>query len=388
MAKRDYYEVLGVAKTATPAELKSAYRKLAIKYHPDKNPGDKEAEDKFKEAAEAYDVLSDPDKRARYDQFGHAAFDGGAGGAGGGGFYGGGMNMEDIFSHFGDIFGDMGFNFGGMGGQSRSRANRGSDLRVRVKLTLKEVATGVEKKLKVRASQPCDKCGGSGAKDSSSMKTCSQCNGNGYVISVVQSLFGRMQQKGPCPSCGGSGKTITDKCPSCGGTGVKQAEKVVSVKIPAGVEDGMTVRVAGAGNAAPNGGVSGDLLVVIQVEEDDTLQRDGCNLIYHLYLTVPEAILGTTVEVPTADGKVKINIDAGTQPGKVLRLKGKGLPEVGSNGASYGKGDLLIRVDVYIPKKLTSDEKKAFEKFAESNSFKPSSQEKASFMQRIKQMFD
>lgn len=386
MAKRDYYEVLGVSKTATPAELKSAYRKLAIKYHPDKNPGDKEAEEKFKEAAEAYDVLSNPDKRARYDQYGQAAFDGS--GAGGGGFYGGGMNMEDIFSHFGDIFGDMGFNFGGMGGSSRrsggNRVNRGSDLRVRVKLTLSEVANGVEKKLKVRTAVKCEKCGGSGAKDSSCLKTCTQCNGTGYVVRVVQSFFGRMQQQSPCPSCGGRGKTITEKCACCGGTGVTYAEKVVSVKIPAGVDNGMQVKVPGAGNAAQNGGVNGDLLVVIQVEEDDQLQREDTNLIHHLYLTVPEAILGTTVEVPTADGKVKINIDPGTQPGKVLRLKGKGLPEVNSST----RGDLLIRVDVYIPKKLSSDDKKLVEKLGESDSFRPSSTDKASFLQRIKQMFN
>lgn len=387
MAKRDYYEVLGVSKTATPAELKSAYRKLAIKYHPDKNPGDKEAEEKFKEAAEAYDVLSNPDKRARYDQFGAAAFDGSAGG-GQGGYYGGGMNMEDIFSQFGDIFSGMGFDFGGMGGRGgRSggrRTSRGSDLRVRVKLTLSEVAKGVEKKLKVRTAVACEKCGGTGAKDSNSIKTCSQCNGSGYVVSVVQSLFGRMQQQSPCPSCNGSGKTITDKCTSCGGTGVTYVEKVVTVKIPAGVEDGMQMKVSGAGNAAPNGGMNGDLLVVMQVEEDDQLQRDGSNLIYHLYLTVPEAILGTTVEVPTADGKVKINIDPGTQPGKVLRLKGKGLPEVNRST----RGDLLIRVDVYIPKKITSDEKKAIQQMASSSSFTPTAEEKVSFLQRIKQMFN
>lgn len=387
MAKRDYYEVLGVSKTATPAELKSAYRKLAIKYHPDKNPGDKEAEEKFKEAAEAYDVLSNPDKRARYDQYGHAAFDGGAGG-GQGGYYGGGMNMEDIFSQFGDIFSGMGFDFGGMGGRSRrsggQRVSRGSDLRVRVKLTLSEVAKGVEKKLKVRTAVPCEKCGGTGAKDSSSIKTCSQCNGTGYVVSVVQSFFGRVQQQSPCPTCNGKGKTITDKCTACGGAGVTYAEKVVSVKIPAGVEDGMQMKVSGAGNAAPNGGINGDLIVVMQVEDDPQLQRDGSNLIYHLLLTVPEAILGTTAEVPTADGKVKINIDGGTQPGKVLRLKGKGLPEVNSSA----HGDLLIRVDVYIPKKVTADEKKTIQQLATSNSFSPSVEEKASFIQRIKQMFN
>ncbi len=367
MAKKDYYEVLGVSKSATADELKKAYRKLAVKYHPDRNPDNKEAEEKFKEAAEAYDVLSDPQKRAKYDQYGHAAFDGSAGA--GGGYYGGGMNMDDIFRQFGDIFG--GFGFGGGGFSSRSgggqRVNKGSDLRVRVKLSLKEAATGVEKKLKVRKSVPC-----------------SSCNGSGYVTSVVNSFFGRVQQQSVCPQCGGRGKTITDKCTTCSGTGVKTDEAIVNVKIPAGVDDGMQVRVPGAGNAAPNGGVSGDLYVQIQIEEDAQLQRDGSNLIYHLYLTVPEVILGTSVEVPTAEGtKLKINIEAGTQPGKVLRLKGKGLPEVNSSI----RGDLLIRVDVYIPKKVSSEEKKLVEKLAECSSFKPSASDRASFLQRIKQMF-
>ena len=381
--KRDYYDVLEIGKTASDADIKKAYRKLAIKYHPDRNPGDKEAEEKFKEAAEAYDVLSDPDKRAKYDQFGHAAFDGSAG-AGGGGFYSGGMNMEDIFSHFGDIFGDFGFGGGFSSRRSGSASvNKGSDLRVRVKLTLREVATGVEKKLKVRKQVTCPTCGGSGAKDSSSVKTCSQCNGSGVVTQIVNSLFGRIQQQSVCPSCGGRGKTITDKCPNCSGTGTVTDEAVVSVKIPAGVEDGMQLKVRGAGNAAQNGGVAGDLLVLIQIEDDDQLQRDGSNLVYHLYLTAPDAILGTTVEVPTADGKVKINVEPGTQPGKVLRLKGKGLPELHSSV----KGDLLIRVDVYIPKTLTSDERKMVEKLRDSDSFKPSAQDKASFFQRIRQMF-
>ncbi len=376
MAKKDYYEVLGVSKSATADELKKAYRKLAVKYHPDRNPDSKEAEEKFKEAAEAYDVLSDPQKRAKYDQYGHAAFDGSAGA--GGGYYGGGMNMDDIFRQFGDIFG--GFGFGGGGFSSRSgggqRVNKGSDLRVRVKLSLKEAATGVEKKLKVRKSVPCPSCGGSGAKDSSSVRTCSSCNGSGYVTSVVNSFFGRVQQQSVCPQCGGRGKTITDKCTTCSGTGVKTDEAIVNVKIPAGVDDGMQVRVPGAGNAAPNGGVSGDLYVQIQIEEDAQLQRDGSNLIYHLYLTVPEVILGTSVEVPTAEGtKLKINIEAGTQPGKV--------PEVNSSI----RGDLLIRVDVYIPKKVSSEEKKLVEKLAECSSFKPSASDRASFLQRIKQMF-
>ncbi len=378
MAKRDYYEVLGVSKTASADEIKKAYRKLAIKYHPDRNPGDKEAEEKFKEAAEAYDVLSNADKKAKYDQFGHAAFDGSAGG---GGYYSGGMNMDDIFSQFGDIFGSFGFGGSSRGGQ---RVNKGSDLRVRVRISLKDVATGVEKKIKVKKAVRCEKCGGSGAKDSSSVKTCSQCNGSGRVTQIVNSLFGRMQQTTTCPSCSGTGKVVTDKCTSCGGTGVKESEEVVTVKIPAGVEDGMSLRVSGAGNAAKNGGVDGDLIVVIGVEEDEQLQRDGANLIYHLYLSIPDVVLGTTVEVPTADGKVKISIDPGTQPGKVLRLKGKGLPEV--NSSSY-RGDLLVRVDVFVPKNLSKDEKKAFEKFRDSDTFKPTSTDKATFSQRIRQMF-
>ena len=383
MAKRDYYEVLGVSKTATTDEIKKAYRQLAIKYHPDRNPDNKEAEEKFKEAAEAYDVLSDKDKRAKYDQFGHAAFDGGAGG----GYYGGGgMSMDDIFSHFGDIFEGMGFGGGSFhfgGSSSRSRGSRGSDLRVRVTLSLKDCATGVEKKLKVRKQVPCRTCSGTGAKDSSSIKTCSQCKGVGYVTQVVNSFFGRMQQQSVCPTCGGKGKTITDKCPKCGGTGTMADEAIVTVKIPAGVEDGMQLKVTGAGNAAPNGGTPGDLLVLISVQEDDVLQRDGSNLIYHLYLTVPEAILGTEAEIPTADGKVKISVEPGTQPGKVLRLKGKGLPEINRST----RGDLLIRIDVYIPQKLSSDDKKLVEKLADSPTFKPSAQEKASFFQRVKQMF-
>ncbi len=381
MAKRDYYEVLGVSKTATADEIKKAYRKLAIKYHPDKNPGDKEAEEKFKEAAEAYDVLSDQTKRAKYDQYGPGAFDGSAGA--GGGFYGGGMSMDDIFSHFGDIFGDFGFGGGSFRTRSSSRGSRGSDLRVRVNLTLKDCATGVEKKLKVRKQVSCPTCSGTGAKDSSSIKTCTQCNGVGYITQVVNSFFGRMQQQSVCPTCGGKGKMVTDKCPKCSGTGTIVDESIVTVKIPAGVDEGMQVKVPGAGNAAPNGGTPGDLLVLIHVQEDDVLQRDGSNLIYHLYLTVPEAILGTEAEIPTADGKVKINIEPGTQPGKVLRLKGKGMPEVNRST----RGDLLIRIDVYVPKKLTSEEKKLVEKLAGSSSFKPSAQEKASFFERVKQMF-
>lgn len=381
MAKRDYYEVLGVAKGASADEIKKAYRKMAIKYHPDKNPGDKEAEEKFKEAAEAYDVLSDQTKRQKYDQFGHAAFENGGGG--GGGFYGGGMSMDDIFSQFGDIFGSFG-GFGGFGGsRGGSRQNRGTNLRVRVTLSLAEVASGVTKKLKVKKAVTCSHCNGTGAKDASSVKTCTTCKGSGVVTRVVSSLFGQMQTQSACPSCGGNGKTITDKCTYCHGEGIVMEETVEEVRIPAGVEDGMQLTVRGAGNAAKNGGIAGDLLVVIQETPDKELVRDGSNLIYHLLLSVPDMILGAPIEVPTVDSKVRVTIDPGTQPGKVLRLKGKGLPEVNSSQ----RGDLLVRVDVYIPTELSKDEKKAVESLKGSANFSPSSTEKDSFFKRMKNLF-
>ncbi|MCQ2204585.1 MAG: molecular chaperone DnaJ [Bacteroidales bacterium] len=379
MAKRDYYEVLGVSKNATADEIKKAYRKLAIKYHPDKNPDDKDAEEKFKEAAEAYDVLSNEEKKAKYDQFGHAAFENGGGG---GGYYGGGMSMDDIFSQFGDIFGSFGFG----GGRSRGgrRVNKGSSLRVKVKLNLSEIANGVEKKFKVKKLVQCDKCNGSGAKDSSSIKTCSHCHGTGVITQVVQSFLGPMQSQSTCPYCNGEGKTITDRCTCCHGSGLVEKEEVVSVKIPAGVEAGMQLNVAGKGNAAKGDGINGDLLVVIDEEPHGELVRDGSNLIYHLYLGVPDVLLGTQVEIPTVDGKVRLKIEAGTQPGKVLRLQGKGLPDVNSRS----KGDLLVRVDVFIPKSLTKDETKIVEQLKDSPSFKPSATEKAGFFSRMKSMFN
>lgn len=381
--KRDYYEVLGVARNANADEIKKAYRKAAIKYHPDKNPGDKEAEEKFKEAAEAYDVLSNQDKRARYDQFGHAGMSGAAGGGfSGGGF--GGFSMEDIFSQFGDIFGGHFGGFGGGGSRGGARVSRGSDIRVKVRLTLSEIANGTTKKLKISKTIACDKCGGSGAKDSSSYATCSTCNGSGYVTRVENTFFGRMQTQGVCPTCGGSGKIITAKCDKCGGEGVVRGEEVVEIKIPAGVGEGMAVTVSGKGNAARQGGIAGDLLVMIEEEHNPELIRDGNDLIHNLNLTVTTCILGGEVEVPTIDGRAKIKIPAGTHAGKVFRLRGKGLPDV--NG--YGRGDILIVVDITIPDSLNSKERKLVEELAEQPHFKEAeSSEKQNIFERMKNFF-
>ena len=380
--KRDYYEVLGVERNANADEIKKAYRKAAIKYHPDKNPGDKEAEEKFKEAAEAYDVLSNPDKRARYDQFGHAGMSGAAGGGFGGGL-GGGFSMEDIFSQFGDIFGGHFGGFSSRGGGGR-RVNRGSDIRVKVKLTLSEIANGTTKKLKISKTIACDKCGGTGAKDSSSYATCSTCNGAGVVNRVENTFFGRMQTQSVCPTCGGEGKTITAKCDKCSGEGVVRGDEVVEIKIPAGVGEGMAVTVQGKGNAARRGGVNGDLLVMIDEERNPELIRDGNDLIHNLNLTVTTCILGGEVEVPTIDGKAKIKIAAGTHAGKVLRLRGKGLPDV--NG--YGRGDILIVVDITIPSSLTSEERKLVEKLSEQPHFKEAeSVEQQNIFERMKNFF-
>lgn len=383
--KRDYYEVLGVEKNANADEIKKAYRKAAIKYHPDKNPGDKDAEEKFKEAAEAYDVLSNPDKRARYDQFGHAGMNGQAGG-GFGGFSGGGFSMEDIFSQFGDIFGGHFGGFGGFSGGSRGgqRVNRGSDIRVKVRLTLQEIANGTTKKLKINKTVACERCGGSGAKDSNSYATCSTCNGSGYVTRVENSFFGRIQTQGVCPACGGEGRVITSQCEKCHGEGTQRGDEVVEIKIPAGVGEGMALTVTGKGNAARHGGVNGDLLVVIEEEHDPQLVRDGSDLIHNLSIPVTTAILGGTVEVPTVDGKAKIKIAPGTHAGKVLRLRDKGLPEV--NG--YGRGDILVVVDITIPSKLTADERTLVEKLAEMPGFKRAeSAENQNIFERMKNFF-
>ena len=380
--KRDYYEVLGVAKNANADEIKKAYRKAAIKYHPDKNPGDKQAEEKFKEAAEAYDVLSNEQKRARYDQFGHAGMSG-AGGAGGfGGGFGGGFSMEDIFSQFGDIFGG---HFGGFGGARGGRSvNRGSDIRVKVKLTLAEIANGATKKLKVNKYVACDKCGGSGAKDASSHATCSTCGGSGYVMQVQNTFFGRMQSQSVCPVCHGEGKVITDKCDKCAGEGIVKGSEVIEINIPAGVGEGMALTVSGKGNAARHGGVNGDLIVVIEEEANPELMRDGNNLIHNLNITVTTAILGGEVEVPTIDGKAKIKIAPGTHAGKVLRLRGKGLPDV--NG--YGRGDIMVVVDITIPTSLTSEEKKLVKELSEKPHFKEAeSTENQNIFERMKSFF-
>jgi len=374
MTKRDYYEVLGVSKDASAEEIKKAYRQKAMQYHPDKNPGNKEAEDKFKEAAEAYEVLRDPEKKQRYDQFGHA----GMGGAAGGGGFGGFTDIEDIFSAFGDIFGGFGgFSGSRSYGSSGRRVARGSDLRVKVKLNLEEIANGTEKKIKVKKYIQCQQCNGTGAKNGTAYSTCSTCHGSGRVTQVKNTILGQMQTTSSCPTCYGDGKIITEKCSNCAGEGVLRDEEVISINIPAGVGEGMQMTVTGKGNAARRGGINGDLLVVITEEEHPELIRDGNNLIYNLFLSFPEITLGTTAEIPTVDSRVKVKIDPGTQPEKILRLRGKGLPDV--NG--YGKGDLLVRIHVWIPKKLNSEERKILEKLLTSPGFKavPSSSEKSFF---------
>jgi molecular chaperone DnaJ len=371
MAKQDYYDVLKISKNATAAEIKKAYRKKALKYHPDKNPNDKEAEEKFKQAAEAYEVLSDPDKKARYDQFGHQAFDGS------GGFGGGGMNMDDIFSQFGDIFGGAfsgGGGFGGFGGQ-RQRVVKGSNLRIRVKLTLEEIANGVEKKIKVKRKKQAK---------GTTYKTCTTCNGAGQVTRVANTILGRMQTSAPCNTCGGAGQIIDKKPADADIQGLIIAEETVSIKIPAGVVDGMQLKVSEKGNEAPGNGVSGDLLVAIQEINHPKLQREGDNLHYDLYVSLPDAVLGTSKEIDTVTGKVRIKIEAGVQSGKILRLRGKGIPSI--NG--YGKGDLLVHINVWTPKTLNKQQREFFENNRDDEHFvpKPESTDR-SFFEKVKDMF-
>jgi molecular chaperone DnaJ len=381
MSKRDYYEILGVNKSASKDEIKKAYRKQALKHHPDKNPGNKESEEKFKEAAEAYEVLSNDDKRARYDQFGHA----GLGNNMGGGF-GGGMTMEDIFSSFGDIFGDaFGGAFGSRRGGGRSRhVNKGTNLRVKVKLTLEEFARGADKKIKVTKYVVCNTCHGSGAATESDVTTCSACKGTGHTTRVMNTILGQMQTSAPCNVCGGEGKVITKKCHKCYGEGITQAEEVIPLSIPSGLAPGMQLSVSGKGNAARRGGINGDLIVVIEEEPHDELLREGNDLIYNLFISIPDAILGANVEVPTIEGRVRIKIDPGTQGGKILRLRGKGLPDV--NG--YGRGDLLVNVNVWIPKNLSKEEQKIIEQYRNSTTFvpKPDADDKG-FFDRVKNYF-
>ncbi|OPZ99363.1 MAG: Chaperone protein DnaJ [Bacteroidetes bacterium ADurb.Bin416] len=385
--KRDYYEILGVAKTASDEEIKKAYRKKAIQYHPDKNPGNKEAEEKFKEAAEAYEVLSNTEKRQRYDQFGHA----GVSGAAGGGFSGGGFSMEDIFSQFGDIFGGhFGGGFGGFGGfggggsRGGQRVNRGNNLRVRVKLNLAEIAKGAEKKIKVRKQVACSHCNGTGAEGGSSYSTCNTCRGTGAVTRISNTILGRMQTQSVCPDCQGEGKIITRKCTHCNGEGIVQQEEVITINIPAGVAEGMQLSMAGKGNAARRGGVNGDLLIVIEEESHPELIRDENDLVFNLLLSFPTAALGGTVEIPTIDGRVKVKIESGTQPGKVLRLRGKGLPSVNQ----YGTGDLLVNISVYVPESLSRDERKLIEKLEESDNFKTSPSLSKRIFEKFRNLFD
>jgi len=382
MSKRDYYEVLGVRKDAEAGDIKKAYRQMALKFHPDKNPGDKAAEESFKEAAEAYEVLSNPEKRQRYNQFGHQGL------GNNGGFSGGGMNMEDIFSHFGDVFGEgspFESFFGGGGGRGGRRVNRGTNLRVKVKLTLEEIANGVEKKLKVNKHVSCKSCKGSGAHDGASFHRCSSCGGSGQVHRVTNTFIGQMRTAATCPTCHGEGQIIENKCKSCHGSGVERAEEIISINIPAGVGEGMQLTVSGKGNAAERGGIAGDLFVVIEEEKHPYLQRDGNQLLYDLYLNFADAALGTTVEIPTVGGKAKVKIEAGTQAGKVLRLKGKGLPSV----QGYGKGDLLVNINVWTPQHLSSEEKKAMEKLRNSENFQPNpGKGDKSFYDKMKEFFN
>lgn len=383
--KRDYYEILGVSKSADADEIKKAYRKTAMQYHPDRNPGDKAAEEKFKEAAEAYEVLSDTDKRAKYDRFGHQAFQGTAAG---GGFHN--TNMEDIFSHFSDIFGGGGgFESFFGGGQRSSRGGRptgqrGSNLRIKIKLNYAEIATGTTKQIKVKKHVVCNTCGGNGAKDKSSFQTCNTCHGNGQVTRVQNTFLGQMQTVTTCPTCHGEGNIITAKCTSCKGEGRVFGEETLNIDIPAGVQDGMQLSMSGKGNAGERGGYPGDLIILIEEEQHPDLHRDGLNVIYDLFISFPEAVFGTEVEVPTITGKAKVKIPAGTHSGKILRLKGKGFSEV----QGYSRGDQLIHVNVWTPQNINNEEKTMLEKLQHSDNFKPRPDKKEkSFFDKIKEAF-
>ena len=383
MSKRDYYEILGVSKSSSADEIKKAYRKVAMQFHPDRNPGDKEAEDKFKEAAEAYEVLSDQEKRAQYDRFGHA----GVNGRGGGGAHG--MNMDDIFSNFGDIFGDdiFGSFFGGGGRQrsgGRARGTRGSNLRIKLKMNYEEIAKGANKTVKVKKYTTCSTCTGSGAKDKNSIQNCGTCSGTGQVRKVTNTFLGQMQTVGTCPTCNGEGSTITSKCTSCKGEGRVYTEETINIDIPAGVQDGMQLSLSGKGNAGERGGSPGDLIVLVEEEQHPELQRDNLNVIYDMHISFTDAVFGANPEVPTIDGRAKIKIPAGTQSGKIFRLKGKGFPAINS----YEKGDQLIHVNVWTPQTLTAEEKEMMEKLKEAKNFQPQPEKnEKSFYSKVKEMF-
>ena len=379
--KRDYYEVLGVSKSATADELKKAYRKVAMQHHPDRNPGDKAAEEKFKEAAEAYEVLSDPQKKSQYDRFGHA----GVGSNRGGGF-GGGMNMDDIFSQFGDVFGDdiFGSFFGGGRSRGRSTGTRGSNLRVKIKLNYEEMANGATKTIKVKKYVNCNTCHGSGAKDKGSVQTCSVCGGSGQVRKVTSTFLGQMQTVTTCSACNGEGTTITSKCTVCRGEGRVYGEETVNIEIPPGVQEGMQLSMSGKGNAGERGGAPGDLIILIEEESHPDLQREGLNVVYDLHISFTDAVFGVQLEVPTIDGKAKIKIPPGTQSGKIFRLKGKGFPAVNS----YERGDQMIHINVWTPQNISSEEKEMLEKLHQSPNFKPQpAKGDKSFFERVKEMF-
>ena len=366
MSKRDYYEILGISKSANSKEIKKAYRKIAIKYHPDKNPDDKSAEEKFKEAAEAYDVLSNPEKKQRYDQFGHAGM-----GSASGGF--GGMNMDDIFSQFGDIFGG---GFGGFGGERGKRVIKGTNLRIRLSLNLQEVAEGIEKKIKVHRLVNAEGV---------TYTNCSTCNGAGQVTKISNTILGRMQTQSTCPQCSGHGKSVNNRPSGSDVNGMKKEIETVKITIPAGVEDGMQLKVSNKGNAAPFEGINGDLIVLISIEEHDDLIREGKNLHFDHYISFSDAVLGTSAEIPTVTGKVKITLEEGMQSGKILRLKGKGLPSINS----YGSGDLLVHINVWTPQTLSKEEKKFFEKSKKSTNFTPDpTTDEKSFFSKVKEMFE
>lgn len=385
MAKRDFYEILGVSKNASTDEIKKAYRKVAMQYHPDRNPGDKAAEEKFKEAAEAYEILSDPDKKAQYDRYGHAGVSGnGRGGFGGGGA---GMNMEDIFSQFGDIFGDDVFGgiFGGSrSSRSRNRGTRGTNLRVKIKVNYEEIAKGTTKTIKVKKYIACNTCGGSGAKDKSSVQTCNTCGGSGQVRRVQNTFLGQMQTVTTCPTCGGEGSVVTSKCATCKGEGRVYGEETVTLDIPAGVQEGMQLSMSGKGNMGERGGSPGDLIILIEEEAHPNLHREGLNVAYDLYISFPDAVFGINVEVPTIDGRAKIKIPPGTQSGKIFRLKGKGFPSVNS----HDKGDQLIHVNVWTPQNVSHEERQTLEKMQQSENFKPKPDKNdKTFWEKIRETF-